>query len=175
VAWHPLQGGYLQPHVLPGTIRDRRDVTLPATANHAFWLDGSACEYPDFENADTFMSRLVRKGIIARDSSVDTVLRRQPDVLSLRSMQRHFLQATGMTRSAVRQIERARYATNLLREGVSILDTVHEARYYDQAHLTKSLKYLIGQTPVEIVRGAQQLSFYTKRRPFHDPIMRMGR
>ena len=39
--------GTYMPHLLPGTISDRRDVTLPAAANHAFWLDGSACEYPD--------------------------------------------------------------------------------------------------------------------------------
>ena len=48
---------------------------------------------------------------------------------------------------------------------MSILDTVHEAGYYDQAHLTKSLKYLIGQTPVQIVRGTQQLSFLYKTTP----------
>jgi len=47
--------------------------------------------------------------------------------LSLRTGQRHFLQATGMTHSTIRQIERARQATNLLKQGVSILDTVHEA------------------------------------------------
>ena len=67
-----------------------------------------------------------------------------------------------MTHSTFRQIERARHATNLLKQGVSILDTVHEAGYFDQAHLTRSLKYLIGQTPAEIIRGEQQLSFLYK-------------
>jgi methylphosphotriester-DNA--protein-cysteine methyltransferase len=59
----------------------------------------------------------------------------------LRTGQRHFLQATGITPSTIRQIERARHATNLLKQGVSILDTVHEGGYFDQAHLTPSLKY----------------------------------
>jgi methylphosphotriester-DNA--protein-cysteine methyltransferase len=86
----------------------------------------------------------------------------QGEVLSLRSAQRHFLRATGLTHSTVRQIERARHATNLLKQGVSILDTVYEAGYFDQAHLTRSLKYRIGQTPAEIVRGKQQLSFLYK-------------
>jgi len=37
----------------------------------------------------------------------------------------------------------ARHATNLLSDGASILDAVHEAGYFDQAHLTRSLKVLI--------------------------------
>jgi hypothetical protein len=67
--------------------------------------------------------------------------------------------------SWARQIERARHATNLLRQGVSILDTVHDAGYFDQAHLTRSLKHLIGQTPVEVGRGQIQLSFLYKTEP----------
>ncbi len=73
-----------------------------------------------------------------------------------------FLQATGMTHAMFRQIERARYATNLLKQGVSILDTVHEADYFDQAHLTRSLRHLIGQTPARIIRATEQLSFLYK-------------
>jgi AraC-like DNA-binding protein len=46
-----------------------------------------------------------------------------------------------------------------LKQGVSILDTVYEAGYFDQAHLTRSLKHLIGQTPAQIIRAEQQLSF----------------
>jgi methylphosphotriester-DNA--protein-cysteine methyltransferase len=70
-----------------------------------------------------------------------------------------------MTYSSYRQIERARYATNLLKQGVSVLDTVHLAGYFDQAHLTRSLKHLIGETPVEIIRGRRQLSFLYKNDP----------
>ena len=105
------------------------------------------------------MNRLVRKGILTRDSAVDAAMRGEGQSLSLRSAQRHFPRATGLTHCTVRQIERARHATNLLKQGVSILDTVHQAGYFDQAHLTRSLKYRIGQTPAEIIRGNQQLSF----------------
>ena len=94
-----------------------RDVTLPGASKHAFWLNGSAWEYPDFENADVFVARLARKGVIARDAIVDAVLHKHAPALSIRSTQRHFLRATGMTYSTWRQIERARHATNLLREG----------------------------------------------------------
>lgn len=157
--------GTFMPQLTPGSLRDRRDVTLPAAVSHSFWLNGSAWEYPDFENAETFVARLAQKGVIARNASVDAALRGRPGTLSRRSAQRHFLQATGITHCTVRQIERARHATNLLRRGVSILETVQGAGYFDQAHLTRSLKYLIGQTPAEIMRGKQQLSFLYKTTP----------
>ena len=157
-----LKPGTFLPQLCPSALRDRRDVTLSGATGRAFWLNGSAWEYPSFENADTFVSRLVRKGVIAHDSTVDALVRGKPLMLSRRSGQRHFARATGMTHVAFRNIERARYATNLLREGVSILDVVHRAGYFDQPHLTRSLKRLIGQTPAEIVRGTTQLSFLYK-------------
>ena len=151
--------GTFMPLLRPGELRDRNDVTLPDASSRSFWLNGSAWEYPDFENAETFVRRLVHAGLIAVDHSVNAALRSQSQELTLRTAQRHFLQATGVTQSTVRQIERARQATNLLKQGVSILDAVHEAGYYDQAHLTRSLKRLIGQTPAQILRAEQQLSF----------------
>ena len=52
-----------------------------------------------------------------------------------------------MTHNTFRQIERARYATNLLRQGLPILHVAHETGFFDQAHLSRTLKRLIGQTP----------------------------
>jgi methylphosphotriester-DNA--protein-cysteine methyltransferase len=63
-----------------------------------------------------------------------------------------------MTLGTFRQIERARHATNLLRRGAPIVDVVHDAGYFDQAHLTHSLKRFVGQTPAQIERGHEQLS-----------------
>ncbi|MEJ2559367.1 MAG: AraC family transcriptional regulator [Anaerolineae bacterium] len=95
---------------------------------------------------------------------VDAVLRGHPQELSIRTVQRRFLQATGITHNAVHQIERARHATLLLESGLSILDTVDQAGYYDQPHLTRSLKRYIGQTPTQIQgkKDAQPLSFLYK-------------
>jgi len=154
--------GTFMPQLLPGSLRDQRDVTLPDAASRSFWLNSSAWQYPDFENAETFVKRLAKAGIISRDSIVDATLRGQPGTLSLRSAQRHFLRATGMTCATYRQIERARYATNLLKADSSIVDAVHLAGYFDQAHLTRSLKHFIGQTPTEIIRREWQLSYLYK-------------
>lgn len=157
--------GTFMPRLPPGFLRDRRDLTLPAASSRSFWLEGSAWEYPEFENAETFVVRLARKGLIVRDPGVDAAMRDEPAGLHVRSAQRHFLRATGITRRTVRQIERARYATNRLRQGAAILDVVYEAGYFDQAHLTRSLTRLVGQTPAEIRRGERQLSFLYKTAP----------
>ena len=63
--------------------------------------------------------------------------------------------------STARQIECARSATLLLQQGVSILDTIQQAGYYDQPHLTRSLGRFIGQTPAQLLHHSrpEQLSF----------------
>jgi AraC-like DNA-binding protein len=142
--------GAFMPHLPPGNLRDRRDVNLPEATSKSFWLQGSAWQFPDYENADRFVDRLVREGLLVRDPVVDAVLQGHSQALSIRSLQYHFLQATGLTHKAVQQIERARYAMTLLHQGTSILDTVYKAGYFDQSHMTNSLKRFLGQTPAQI-------------------------
>jgi methylphosphotriester-DNA--protein-cysteine methyltransferase len=89
----------------------------------------------------------------------------------LRSAQRHFQRSTGITYATFRQIERARYATSLLREGVSIFDVVVGAGYFDQAHLTRSLRHFIGETPAKIIQGQKQLSFLYNTSPSAEAIV----
>ena len=69
-----------------------------------------------------------------------------------------------MTRARIRQIERAREATALLRDGAAAIDVAHDLGYFDQAHLTHSVAHFIGQTPTRIARAQEQLSFFYKTR-----------
>jgi AraC-like DNA-binding protein len=142
-------------------------VNLPDAGRRSFWLHRSAWQFPDYDNADTFVEQLVRDGLLIREPVVEAALQDQLKDLSLRTAQRHFLRTTGLTYSTVRQIERARYATTLLRQGRSILDVVYEAGYFDQPHLTRSLKYFIGLTPAQILDRSRdmQLSFLYKTAP----------
>ena len=151
--------GTYMPLFPPGELRDRNDVVLPDAGTRKFWLNGSALEYPNFENAETFVDRLAHRGLIVADP---LVLRGEMPEVSTRTAQRRFLGTTGMTRSMIDQIERARRATILLRQGHPILDVAFDTGYYDQAHLTRSLKFLVGQTPTEIIRSEKQLSFLYK-------------
>jgi hypothetical protein len=159
--------GTFVPSLPPHMVMDRQDANLPGATSKSFWLNGSAWQFPDFENADTFVDRLAREGLLVHDPVVGAALQGQPVDMSLRTVQRRFVQATGLTQSALLQIERARYATSLLKQGVSILDTVYEAGYFDQPHLTRSLKHFMGLTPAQIMNTnrSERLSFLYKTVP----------
>jgi hypothetical protein len=45
-------------------------VNLPQASKRAFLLDGGKWEFPTFDNAETFVKRLVNKGLVARDPEV---------------------------------------------------------------------------------------------------------
>lgn len=153
-------GVYL-PRLPTSLLVDHNDLNLPIQGDR-FWFEGASWELPTYENAESLVDRLARHGVIARDPAVEAVMQGEHQALTQRSVQRHFLHATGMSHVAFRQIERARYAADLLRGGAPILDAVHEAGYFDQAHLSRSLKGLIGQTPARILRQETQLSFLYK-------------
>jgi hypothetical protein len=150
--------GTFMPLMRSSNLRDRNDVTLPNATGRSFWLNGSAWDFPNFENAETFVRRLVQRGLIMTDRMVEGAIRGQLQNVTTRTEQRRVLQITGLTRGTICQIERARRATLLLKQGTSILDVVHETGYYDQAHLTRSLQRFIGQTPARIAQGRGQLS-----------------
>jgi hypothetical protein len=121
----------------------------------SFWLDGAAWHLPDYDNAEAFVGRLVRDGVVVRDPLVADVVRgAEPDV-SARTVQRRFLAATGLTRGVVRQIDRAQHAAVLLREGVSTAEVVDRLGYFDQPHLAHSLSRFIGRTAMSLRSGAQ--------------------
>jgi len=89
-------------------------VDLPDASGKSFWLNGSAWQFPGHENADTFVDWLVKEDLLVFDPIIEPVLQGKPQVLSPRSIQRRFLQATGLTQGSIWQIERARHATLLL-------------------------------------------------------------
>ena len=144
--------GVFMPHLPPGTVADRNDIILPEVAGKSFWLYGSTWEFPTFDNVDTFITRLMRTDMLVQDKVVATALQGQATGLKERAVQKRFLRATGISHNAFRQIERANKAVRILQQGTSILDTVYSLGYFDQPHLTRSLKRFMGQTPVQIAR-----------------------
>jgi hypothetical protein len=157
--------GTFMPLMRSSDLRDRSDVTLPNASGRSFWLNGSAWEFPNFENMETFVNRLVRSGLVRTDRTVDGAIRGELQDVTTRTEQRRVLQVTGLTRGAICQIERARRATILLRQGITILDVVEEVGYYDQAHLTRSLRRFIGQSPARVAQGREQLSLLYNKDP----------
>ena len=147
--------GTFMPDLLPIRLLDRHDVNLPEATGKSFWLYGSTWEFPTYENADTFVNRLVCAGLLVRDPLVDAVMQDYPLDLSTRALQYRFRQATGLTHKTVQQIQRARQAATLLEQGCPIFDTAYQLGYFDQSHLTNSLRRYIGQTPAQISRALQ--------------------
>ncbi|MBC7877851.1 MAG: helix-turn-helix transcriptional regulator [Anaerolineales bacterium] len=154
ILWIKFKLGVFMPH-LP--VQDFLDVERPLqeVASKSFWLKNVAWKLPDFENADTFVNQLVRDEILVLNPVVNAMLNDELPDVSSRTMRHHFLRATGLTRSRIFQMKQAQQAKTLLQQGVSILDTVYEAGYFDQPHLTRSLKQFIGYTPAQISQTLQ--------------------
>jgi len=145
--------GTFIPSLLPGGLLDRRDADLPLVTGGRFQLGSGLWEIPTFENADTFVAGLIRRHILVHDPEVVAELQ-DPTKLSRRVFQYRIARATGLSFRTMGQIEKAEKATALLSRGLSILDTVFEAGYFDQPHLTRSLKRYTGLTPRQISQAA---------------------
>jgi AraC-like DNA-binding protein len=149
--WIQFCLGAFIPH-LP--LRDCLDAEtmLPTAATKSFWLKGAAWQFPTPDNVEPFIARLAKQEILVHDPLIDEVLQAQPQDVAPRTVRHRFLQATGVTQSHIRQVERAQQAAALLQQGVSILDTVEIAGYFDQPHLTRALKQWIGYTPAQLIQ-----------------------
>ncbi len=71
-----------------------RAVTLPAATPSSVWLDSSPWEIPTPGNADVFVDRLVREGLVVRDPVVAESLQGDVDGISTRTLQRRVARAT---------------------------------------------------------------------------------
>lgn len=129
--------------------------TLPLVARTSFWLDGALWQFPDYENIETFVDRLAHAQALLRDEIVGAVIQGQPPEVSLRTVRRRFLRATGLTPKALEQIERAQQAAALLEQGIALPDAAYQAGYADQPHMTRALKHFIGYTPALIARASK--------------------
>lgn len=151
ILWVKFKLGTFMPHLPTHNSLDRETPLSDATGR-SFWLKGSTWNIPDFENVETFIDRLVDQEILVRDHLVDAALQGHPPTISDRTLRHRFLRATGLRHGHILQVERAQRAATLLRQGHSISDTVYEAGYFDQSHLTRSLKQWVGFTPSQILR-----------------------
>jgi hypothetical protein len=141
--------GTFMPGLPPGHLVDR-SLTLPRVTRTAFWLGGDGWELPGPDNADVFVDRLVRAGLLVHDPVVSAVLQGDVEGLSRRSVERRVSRATGLTRGTIGQIRRAERAVELLCRGVSPVEAAGQAGYADQSHLTRSLGRFAGRTPAQV-------------------------
>ena len=165
-----FKAGTFMPGFLPGSLRDHQNVTLPSAASRSFWLNGSAFRVSNLSQRgnscwSSRQMRRARPGISCR---------RYFAALSARAL--FALCAATLPTLHRRQlcyISAGRTCTKrkhqLLREQRSILDVVSLSGYFDQAHLTRSFRRFIGQTPTKITK--KQLSFLYKTELQADSIV----
>jgi hypothetical protein len=128
-------------------------IEFPDVSGHSARIFGHTVPLPEYDDAEDFVQRLVGAGVLVRDPMVRDVLRGWPPDATARTVRRHFLSATGLTPGVVRQIERAREAAMLIRNGAPLADIAHDLGYYDQPHLARSLARFIGHTATELRTG----------------------
>ncbi len=154
ILWIRLRLGVFLPWLTGRKILNSQ-ISLPEATSRSVWLNGFACQFPTYENVETFIDRLIRTGTLAMDPVVCAALNdQQPDVAP-RTLRHRFLHTVGLTQNHIHQYHRAQRAAALLQQGTPILDTVYEAGYFDQPHMTRALKQFIGYTPAQIVRSHQ--------------------
>lgn len=123
---------------LPGKRMVDRGVLRPTPSPRTFRLEQDELEIPTFENAEGLVDRLVRRELIVRDEIVEGVVEGRPRAIHPRSVQRHFLEAMGLTAKRLEQIQRAGRAIQLLEQGKRAIDVALELGYADQSHLTRA-------------------------------------
>lgn len=126
---------------------------LPDVTRGTFQLDGVRWQTPGPDDAEALVDRLVRSGAVVRDPLVTAVRRGHRPAVSGRTIERRFRAATGLTQSAVRQIERAREAATLLAAGVPVADVVSRLEYFDAPHLARALRRYVGRTARQLREG----------------------
>jgi hypothetical protein len=130
-----------------------RGADLPDATHRAFWLDGARWATPGADDAEALVDRLVRAGAVVRDPLVTDVRRGHCPAVSTRTVERRFQAATGLTQGAVRQIERARQASTLLAAASPVADVVTKLDYFDEPHLSRSLRRYVGRTAGQLRGG----------------------
>ena len=145
-----FSAGTFMPGLPPGRLVDRT-LTLLSVSDRSFWLDGSGWELPGPDNADVFVDRLVRAGLLVHDPIVPEALHGEVTGFSTRSVERRVARGTGLSRGAIERIQRAERAVELLSRGLPPSDVARRTGYADQSHLTRSLRRFVGQTPSQIV------------------------
>lgn len=117
-------------------------------------LRGRCYPIPGWEELESFVSRLVADGVMVADADIRRALSGDDRGLSRRSWQRRFRSVTGLRRKEIERLDRSRRAYRLLSEGVSPSEVAVAVGYADQAHLTRELRRIRGETPARILAAA---------------------
>lgn len=129
-------------------------VGLPDTARKTFRLDSTRWEIPGADDAEALVASLTRSEVVVRDPVVAEILAGRRPATSVRTAERRFQATTGLSRTAIRQIERVREAAALLSAGGATADVISKLDYYDEPHLARALRRYVGRTARQLREGS---------------------
>jgi hypothetical protein len=89
VLWIKFRLGAFMPHLAARNYVDT-ETLLPDASSRTFWLKGSAWEFPDYDNVETFVQRLVHEDVLILDPVVRSALQDQRPDLSPRTIRHLF-------------------------------------------------------------------------------------
>ncbi|MFG2169379.1 helix-turn-helix transcriptional regulator [Micromonospora chersina] len=151
-------GAVLRPHPAASIVDGY--VPFPVTESGRIVIGGEGWEAPTFDNVEHFVRRLQAAGLLVRSGLGDEERVTGP---TERTRQRRYRALTGLSRTAVRQIDRANAAATMLRDGLDWRTAVETLGYFDQAHLAHALRRYVGYTAGELRTGrSPSMSFLYK-------------
>nr|BFE81809.1 helix-turn-helix domain-containing protein [Planobispora longispora] len=159
-------GTVLRPHPAASAIDGY--VPFPVTDSGRIVIGGQDWEAPTYENVEHFVRRLQDAGLLVRSRLADQEHAAEHPKASPteRTLQRRYRAITGLSRTAVTQIDRANAAATMLRDGHDWRTVVETLGYFDQAHLAHALRRYVGRTARELQAGEHAaMSFLYKTHP----------
>jgi hypothetical protein len=159
-------GTVLRPHPAAPIVDGY--VPFPVTDSGRIVIGGQDWEAPTYENVEHFVRRLQDAGLLVRSrlGAPEHVAEHPEAGPTKRTLQRRYRAITGLSHTAVTQIDRANAAATMLRGGHDWGTAVGALGYYDQAHLAHALRRYVGHTSRELQAGGHAaLSFLYKTHP----------
>ncbi|MFI7425446.1 helix-turn-helix domain-containing protein [Micromonospora sp. NPDC049836] len=157
-------GAVLRPHRAASVVDGY--VPFPVTEFGRIVIGGEGWEAPTFENVEHFVRRLRDAGLLVRSHLGEQAAEHPEAGPTDRTLQRRHRAITGLSRTTVRQIDRANAAATMLRDGLDWRTVVETLGYFDQAHLAHALRRYVGHTARELRAGqVASMSFLYKTHP----------
>lgn len=157
-------GMVLRPHSAASIVDGY--VPFPVTDSGRIVIGGEDWEAPTYENVEHFVRRLQDAGLLVQSRlGYGEHLEAGP---TKRTLQRRYRAITGLSQTAVRQIDRANAAATMLRDGLDWRTVADTLGYFDQAHLAHALRRYVGRTARELQAGdhaAMSFLYKTHARP----------
>ncbi|MFG1882539.1 hypothetical protein [Micromonospora sp. NPDC049102] len=138
-------------------------MSFPVTPSGRVVIGGADWETPTYENVEQVVRRLRDAGLLVPSHPAGAEVDRHR---STRTLQRHHRAITGLSQTAVTQIDRANAAAAMLRDGLDWRAVVDTLGYFDQAHLAHALRRFVGHTARGLGTGNNPaMSFLCKPDP----------